>query len=189
MTRKALFDAIRPHLPEPGFSKSGAIELVNRLADLYGLPANDIVLTPSTVAIDLIKKFEGCELTAYPDPGTGGDPWTVGWGATGEGIRKGVVWTQQQADERLRADVMRFAQGVATAIGDAPTTQHQFDACVSLAYNIGLKAFTDSTLLRLHKAGNYALAADQFARWNRAGGRILNGLTRRRAAEAELYRS
>lgn len=189
MTRKSLFDAIRSELPSPGFSKPGAIELVNKLADLFGMPANDEALTPSTAAIDLIKQFEGCKLTAYPDPGTGGDPWTIGWGSTGEGIRKGVTWTQQQADERLRADVLRFAKGVSDAIGGAATTQHQFDAMVSLAYNIGVKAFSDSTLLRLHKAGNYSLAAEQFERWNKAGGRVLNGLTRRRAAEAALYRS
>lgn len=189
MTRKALFDALRPVLPSPGFGKSGSIELVNKLADLYGLPANDDVLTPSTAAINLIKQFEGCELKAYPDPGSGGDPWTIGFGATGEGIRKGVVWTQQQADERLRADVMRFGKGVAAAIGDAPTTQQQFDAMLSWAYNIGLKAFGDSTLLRLHKAGNYTLAADQFGRWVNASGKRLNGLVKRRAAEAALYRS
>jgi GH24 family phage-related lysozyme (muramidase) len=76
---------------------------------------------------------------------------------------------------------------VAQAIGDAPTTQAQFDALVSFHYNTG--AIGRATLTRRHRAGDYVGAAREFARWNRAGGRILSGLTRRRAAEAELYRN
>lgn len=138
--------------------------------------------------IALIEKFEGCRLEAYPDPGTGGDPWTIGYGATGPDIRKGLVWTQEQAEERLRADLARFDEGVTSLIGKARTTQNQFDACVSLSFNIGLGAFAKSTLLSRHRVGDYAGAALEFLKWNRANGRVLNGLTRRRAAEAELYR-
>ena len=79
------------------------------------------------------------------------------------------------------------ARDVATALGNAQTTQAQFDALVSFHYNTG--AIARSTLLRLHRAGKYGEAAAEFARWNRAGGRILKGLVRRRKAEAALYRS
>lgn len=74
-------------------------------------------------------------------------------------------------------------------IDGAATTQHQFDAMVSFAYNVGIGNLTKSTLLKLHKAGNYAGAADEFATWNKAAGKVMAGLTKRRAAEAALYRS
>ena len=142
----------------------------------------------------LIRQFEGCArlrpdgmVEAYPDPGTGGEPWTIGWGATGSGIGPGTVWTQQRCDARLESDVARHARDVAFALGDAPTTQAQFDALVSFHYNTG--AIARSTLLRRHLAGDYRAAEEEFARWNRAGGRVLKGLVRRRAAEARLYRS
>lgn len=140
----------------------------------------------SKAGIDLIHSFESCKLTAYPDPGSvDGKPWTIGWGSTGPGIAKGVVWTQAQADERFAADLGRFEKAVALM---APaTTQNQFDALVSFAYNVGLSALNDSTLLKLHKAGNYAGARGQFARWNKNDGAVMNGLIRRRAAEAALY--
>ena len=142
---------------------------------------------------DLIKSFEGCEkdrpdstFEAYPDPGTNADPWTIGWGATGAGIKKGVVWTQAQCDARFEEDMKRYAADVIRAIGSAPTTQNQFDAMVSFHYNTG--AIGRATLTQKHKAGDFAGAEAEFARWNRAGGRVMAGLTRRRAAEAALYR-
>ena len=150
--------------------------------------------------IALIKRFEGCAqlradglIHAYPDPGTGGEPWTIGWGATGRDhvhggrIAKGTVWTQAQCDARLEQDLVRYAVEVARALGDAPTTQPQFDAMVSFHYNTG--AIARATLTQKHRAGDHHGTAKEFARWNRAGGRVLKGLTRRRAAEAELYLS
>ncbi len=136
----------------------------------------------------LIKSFEGCKLVAYPDPATGGYPWTIGYGATGPGIRKGVVWTQAQADARFTQDIAKFAAKVTALLNGAPTTQSQFNALCSLAYNIGTGSLTSSTLLRLHKAKDYEGAANQFLRWNRAAGKVLTGLTRRREAEAKMYR-
>lgn len=142
----------------------------------------------------LIKQFEGCarrlpdgRFVAYPDPGTGGPPWTIGWGATGPGINAGTVWTQTQCDARLERDLARFAAEVVRAIGPAPTTQNQFDALVSFHYNTG--AIARATLTRRHKAGDHAGAAAEFGKWVHAGGRRLNGLVRRRAAEAALYRA
>jgi len=142
----------------------------------------------------LIMHFEGCArkqpdgtYAAYPDPGTGGDPWTIGWGATGPGIGRGTVWTQAQCDARLAADLARFAHEVDRALGDAPATQAQFDALVSFHYNTG--AIARATLTRKHKAGDFEGAAREFGRWVHAGGKVLRGLVRRRAAEEELYRS
>ena len=140
-----------------------------------------------SAGIALIQRFEGCSLKAYPDPGTGGAPWTIGWGATGTGIGPDTVWTQAQCDARLEADLVRYADEVSEALGESATSQPQFDALVSFHYNTG--AIARATLTRKHRAGDFAGAAREFARWNRAGGRVLKGLSRRRAAEADLYRS
>ena len=148
-------------------------------------------ISPAGVA--LIKQFEGCArrrsdgcLEAYPDPGTGAEPWTIGWGATGRGIGPGTIWTRAECDARLERDLERFSRDVARAIGQAPTSQAQFDALVSFHYNTG--AIGRATLTRLHQAGNYDGAAAEFGKWVNAGGRRLAGLVRRREAEAALYR-
>jgi GH24 family phage-related lysozyme (muramidase) len=153
-------------------------------------------MMPSQSCTKLIQQFEGCAkknpdgtFAAYPDPGSGGDPWTIGWGSTGADIKKGVTWTQQQCDDRFSAHVDEFGAKVAAALGGAATTQHQFDAMVSFAYNVGVGNFQSSTLLRKHKAGDYAGAAAEFVKWNKAAGKVMAGLTRRRAAEAALYAS
>lgn len=138
--------------------------------------------------IDLIHSFESCKLEAYPDPGSrDGHPWTIGWGSTGDGIQRGVVWTQAQADARFAQDLNKFARKVELLIDDAPTDQSQFDALVSLAYNIGTEALKRSTVLRKHKAGDYAAAAAAFGMWVKNDGKVMRGLVRRRAAEAALY--
>lgn len=142
--------------------------------------------TDTEVALKLIKQFEGCKLKAYPDPGTGGDPWTIGWGATGPGIGPGVEWTQAAADARLSNDVARFANGVRNSVTWS-ATPNQLGAMISLAYNIGLTAFKKSTLLRRFNAGDIHGAQAEFAKWNRAGGRVMRGLTRRRKAEADVF--
>jgi GH24 family phage-related lysozyme (muramidase) len=156
--------------------------------------------TIGAAGIALIKRFEGCArlrgdglIEAYPDPGTGAEPWTIGWGATGRDAFHGgrigpqTVWTQAQCDARLTQDLARYAAEVAAAIGEAPTTANQFDALVSFHYNTG--AIARATLTQRHIAGDHAAAVREFARWNRAGGRVMKGLVRRRAAEAELYQS
>lgn len=137
-------------------------------------------------AVALVKRFEGCRLTAYKCPA---GVWTIGWGATGTGIREGVTWTQAQADDRLAVDLERFMTGVVRAIDarSAKPTPNELGALTSLAYNIGLAAFQASTLLRLYNAGNKSGAAQQFARWNKAGGRVLRGLVTRRDAERKVF--
>jgi lysozyme len=157
--------------------------------------ANLSPLALGTAGTALIRSFESCgkrlgngTFAAYPDPATGGAPWTIGWGSTGPDIASGAIWTQAQCDARFVRDTATLAIHVARLVAPAPTSQPQFDALVSLAYNIGLGNLASSTLLARHKAGDHAAAAAQFARWNKAGGQAMAGLTRRRAAEAALYR-
>ncbi len=136
-------------------------------------------------AIALIQSSEQCRLTAYMP--TAHDVPTIGFGSTGPDIHLGMTWTQAQADARFAADLGRFADSVAGLIGDAPTTPCQFGAMCSLAYNIGAHAFSGSTVLRKHKAGDHAGAAVGFGLWNKQAGTVLRGLTIRRAREASLY--
>lgn len=133
-----------------------------------------------------IKSFEGLELRAYPDPATGGEPYTAGYGHTGGDVKPGMKVTQAMADAWFDKDIERFESGVSKLL-TAPTTQNQFDAMVSLAYNIGLGNFKSSALLRKHNEKCYSCAASQFPVWNRAAGKVMNGLTRRRNAERAMY--
>lgn len=142
-------------------------------------------------ALDLIKEFEGFEAKAYPDPGTGGDPWTIGYGTTGRagvGIdpKPGMTITEAEAEYYLQKGVDKFAKKIAPHI-TAPINENEFGAFVSLAYNIGPGAFRRSSTLRHFNAGNKARAAQNMLLWNKAGGRVLNGLVRRRKAEKALF--
>lgn len=190
MDRKPIFDTVRRLLGRSfQHAEVGALDDAIDAA-LGGAEPGGHQLSDSGLA--LIQRWEGCarlradgRFEAYPDPGTGGAPWTIGWGATGPGIIAGTIWTQEQCDARLRADLSRFARDVAAAIGDSPTTQAQFDAMVSFHYNTG--AIARASLTRPHRAGRNADAAAEFAKWIHANGRRLAGLERRRAEEARLY--
>ena len=151
-------------------------------------------MTPSPTCIALAKHFEGCGqhiagglLRSYPDPGTGGAPWTIGYGSTGPDIHPGTEWTQAEAEARFAHDLDAFAAKVQSLLGGAPATQGQFDAMVDFAYNLGIGNLQSSTLLRKHKAGDYPGAETEFAKWNKAAGRVLSGLSKRRAVEAAIY--
>lgn len=142
----------------------------------------------------LIRSFESCQTAradgrfeAYPDPGSGSTPWTIGWGSTGPDIHPGLIWTQGQCDARLAQQLESFAAQVAHAIGEAATSANQFDAMVAFQYNTG--AIARARLTRLHIRGDYAGAKAAFADWTRSNGVVLPGLVRRRAAEAALYAS
>lgn len=143
------------------------------------------VMDPAALAI--LRGAESCRLFAYPDPGSGGAPWTIGWGATGPDIHAGQRWTQAQADSRLMQDLGHVVVQMTLACGATPSTGNQFGALCSLAYNIGFANFLGSSVLRFHHAGDHHQAAAAFAGWNRGSGRVLPGLVRRRAAEAALY--
>lgn len=135
-------------------------------------------------ALPLIKQFEGLRLKAYQDAV---GVWTIGYGSTGPDVVPGLQWTQQQADDDLRRRLKdEFNPGVTAAVRVRISPQ-QRAALVSLAYNIGLAAFRNSTLLRLLNAGDYHGAAEQFAVWRLAGGKVLPGLVKRRAAERDLF--
>ena len=208
--RKPIFDTIRAILGR-GFRQS-EVNALDRALDqskhIHFSARNSVTCVTfgqrkpsiSPDGISLIKQFEGCArlrtdglVEAYPDPATGAEPWTIGWGATGRDldgiadIGPGTAWTQQQANDRLSRDLVTYAADVARAIGRAPTTQAQFDAMVSFHYNTG--AIARATLTRKHIAGDYDGAGREFQRWNRANGRVMKGLTRRRMAEAKLYSS
>lgn len=132
--------------------------------------------------LKIVKQFEGLELKAYRCPA---GIWTIGYGSTGPHVKPGMVIAEQRAENLLKEDLTRFEAAVAQSAPDA--SQNQFDAMVAFAFNVGIGAFTKSTLLRKHRAGDHTGARSEFARWNKAGGKVLPGLTRRRAAEAALY--
>lgn len=139
----------------------------------------------NAAGLALIKEFEGCELTAYPDPGTGGDPWTIGFGHTG-GVEPGQTISQEQADDFLEQDLLHFEKGV-NGLVNRNLTSNQFSALVSFAYNVGLGALAESTLMRLVNQGDFTDAAEQFGEWVNGGNGPLPGLVRRRAAERALF--
>lgn len=138
------------------------------------------------LAVAIIREFEGLSLVAYPDPASGGDPWTIGFGATGRGIGPGVHWTLDQAEDRLDRDVQRFMTGVASKL-HRHSNPNQLAAMTSLAFNIGLGAFGESTLLRKFNAGDIQGAAAEFDRWVFASGKKMRGLVRRRGAERAMF--
>lgn len=134
----------------------------------------------------LIKEFEGCRLTAYRDAV---GVWTIGYGSTGNHVKPGMTINQERAERLLVQDLYRFELAVERATAGVKTTQNQFSAMVSLAYNIGVGAFSHSTMLKMHKRGFTTLAANAFLMWIRAGKKQLKGLMRRRQAERQLYLS
>lgn len=139
-------------------------------------------MKPSEAGLALIRQFEGLRLSAYKCPA--GVP-TIGYGTT-KGVRMGQTITRDEADRLLLEDAQRFADHIA-ALVKVKLSQHQIDALVSFVYNVGPSAFAGSTMLRLINQGLYADAARQFQRWNKAGGEVVPGLTRRRAAERDLF--
>lgn len=143
----------------------------------------------SDKGIALIKQFEGCKLTAYQDSV---GVWTIGYGWTqpvdGKPIRAGMTIKQETAERLLKTGLVSYESEVSRLV-KVGLNQGQFDALVSFTYNLGARSLSTSTLLRKLNAGDYAGAADEFLRWNKAGGKVLNGLTRRREAERALFLS
>ena len=137
----------------------------------------------TALAAELFKPFETCELEAYLCPA---GVWTIGWGHTGPDVHPGLVISQDEADSLLVIDLHKAVEGV-DAVIKVDLSPRQAGALISLTYNIGVEAFRDSTLLKLLNIGNYDGAALQFARWNKSKGKVLNGLIRRRAAEAKMF--
>ncbi len=143
-------------------------------------------LTYSQSGPELTEAFESCELVAYNDAGKG--ILTIGYGHTGPDVVPGLVWTKEQAVTALMNDIV-WAEKIVNHFVVPTLEQHQFDALVDFTFNDGAGNFENSTLLRLVNAGNMAAADHEFAKWIHAGGKVLSGLVRRRAAEAALFNS
>jgi lysozyme len=143
----------------------------------------------SETGINFIKSFEKCRLTAYlPTPN---DKWTVGWGMTlfnGTPVTEGLVVTQAEADKAFAACIKAYEQSVSIMV-TMTIKQNQFDALVSLAYNIGLAALKRSTLLKKLNGGDLQTAAAEFLKWDKQAGEVLPGLTKRRKAEQKMFNS
>ena len=132
---------------------------------------------------DHLKRWEGCELQAYKDVA---GVWTIGYGSTGSHVSPGLTITQKQADDLLLKDLVRFEKAVNDGV-NVKLNQNQYDALVSLAFNIGDGAFLKSTLLRKLNSGDYVGAANELLRWNKAGGKVSAGLKNRGESERELF--
>lgn len=167
-------------------------------------------------AVRFIAREESFREWAYPDPGSElakrtrglvwgfrpaadviaglpvdirdlpGDPWTVGYGATGPDIGPHTRWAKDHAERWLTERVTRDADRV-NALVKVQLAEHQLTAVLSFVYNVGLGAFSDSTLLRMINRGNFAGAADQFLRWVYSGGERMRGLETRRQREREIF--
>ena len=140
------------------------------------------MLTTSANGRKLIESFEGCRLEAYQDQR---GIWTIGYGST-QGVKQGDVITHAQADDKLAADLQTAEHTVNYGV-HVPLNQNQFDALVSLTFNIGSGNFLHSELRDLLNSGQYLGAANQFLAWDKTGGQINAGLLRRRNAERALF--
>jgi len=131
--------------------------------------------------VSLIQEFEGFSPVAYRDPV---GIWTIGYGFI-EGVKEGDRITKEQAGKRLQRELGTYEQAVSKAAGEC--SQNEFDALVCFAFNVGTAGMSRSSVIKAHRRGDKQAAARAFALWNKAGGKVWPGLTRRRAAEAALY--
>jgi len=137
----------------------------------------------SEEGISLIKKFEGCKLRTYLDAV---DVPTIAYGRTKD-VKIGDICTQPQAEDWLEEELVEYEGYVEKAV-TVPLEQHHFDSLVSWTYNLGPSNLTRSSMLRVLNASDYDNVPEQIMRWNKAGGRVLAGLVRRREAEAEMFK-
>lgn len=138
-----------------------------------------------SLGMRILRSFESCRLKSYPDPATGGKPWTCGWGSTGADVGPGTVWTQEQADARLEHDWQHFRSQV-EAMLEVDLTDDQIDALTDFAYNEGVHKLAGSTLLAHINAGEHD-ETTQIEKWHFAAGKDMKGLRERREAEAALF--
>ena len=189
MTKKiTLFGALRKiH----GFLTQRQVDATNRVmatasaddvSEMLGLATASVEHQLSQRGIELITSFEGLRLQAYRDIV---NVVTIGYGHT-KTAQMGQIITKEQAINLLKQDVAGFEVAINRLV-KVPLNQNQFDALVSLAFNIGSSALRDSTLLKKLNSGDYSAASAQFDVWNRAGGKVVSGLVRRRAAERQLF--
>jgi lysozyme len=136
----------------------------------------------SQEGISLIKKFEGCELEAYQ---CAAGVWTIGYGSTKD-VKEGDTLTQKEADNLLLHEMQEY-EGYIKELIKVPLKQNQFDALVSWVFNLGPANLKASTMLKFLNAGDYHLIPSQIKKWNKANGKVLEGLIRRREAEALMF--
>lgn len=197
--RKPIFDAYRTY--RGGTLTDPMVTAMDDFLDMEDIKYSKTApsgggLNLSDKGVALIKKWEGYAkdtgdgyVQAYPDPATGGAPWTIGTGLTGADIMKGTRWTHAYADQRFKQEAeATYAEAVRRGTVGHPTSQCQFDAMTSLCFNIGGGNFSSSTLLKKHNAGDYEGAAAEFDRWNKANGQVMQGLVNRRNDEEAMYR-
>ena len=141
-----------------------------------------MLMNISERGLDLIKHHEGLRLQAYQDSV---GVWTIGYGHTA-GVKAGDVCTEEQADLWLHMDLHNAEVCIEKCVA-VPLTQGEFDAICSFTFNLGCGALRNSTLLRKLNASDYDGAVAEFKKWDHAGGKQLAGLTKRRAAEADLF--
>lgn len=181
MSTKPFFDAAR--VIAGGKLTQAQVDDLNKVVDKLA-PGGK---TTSDVGVNLISGFEDTRFKAYDD---GVGVWTIGTGTTvypnGVKVKQGDTCTPEQAKAYFKHDLAKFEKTVNQSV-TVPLTQNQFDALVSLTYNIGSGAFKSSTLLKLLNKVDYQGAADQFLAWKKAGGKVLPGLVRRREAERALF--
>jgi len=181
MSTKPFFDAAR--VIAGGKLTQAQVDDLNKVVDKLA-PGGK---TTSDVGVDLITSFEGKRTNAYDD---GVGVWTIGIGTTvypnGVKVKQGDTCTLEQAKSYFKHDLAKFEKTVNESV-TVPLSQNQFDALLSLTYNIGSGAFKGSTLLKRLNKGDCQGAADQFLVWNKAKGKVLDGLTRRRQAERALF--
>ena len=150
-----------------------------------GIARDTMMISPK--GIEMICRFEGLQLSAYDD---GVGVWSIGFGTivypSGTRVRKGDICTLEQAKFYMSHDLKKFEHAVDLAV-KVSIDQNQFDALVSLTYNIGAGAFRNSTLLKKLNVGDYHGASAQFDVWNKASGRVLQGLVNRRSVERTLF--
>lgn len=139
-------------------------------------------MKPSNQCIELVKHFEGFESVAYLCPA---NVWTIGYGRT-RNVKEGDVITELQAERDLLEELVEFGEQVLSVV-DVELEQREFDALTSWTYNLGVGNLQSSTLLKKLNAGDKNSVPSEMLRWNKASGRVLEGLTRRRQAEADLW--
>jgi len=146
----------------------------------------------SQAGLDLIKASEGYVDHAYPDPATGAEPITIGYGSTyadGQKVVMGMTCTEEDALRWLMQEVEHKVESKLPTLIKVELSQGQFDAIVSFCYNVGMGNFSSSTLLKKLNAGDYEGASNEFPKWNKGAGKVLPGLVRRREAERQLFLS
>ena len=165
-------DAVPPEIPEPR-------------APLRKVNQEGLELLKAFEGLHALKQgSEGVYVEAYLDPV---NVWTIGWGCT-EDIHEGMKITVTQAEEMLKKELDKFEAAVANAV-QVQINENQFSALVCFSYNVGARALFESTLLKLLNQGKFQEAADQFLRWDKAGGQVFLGLSRRRRSERSLFLS